>query len=322
MATVSLPRGYKRLKAACRVPASVANLGPGFDCLGLALGMHNELAAEIGTSSTSVEVHGEGEDDLPRDENNLVVQAMYQTFERLKRKPVPVWVRCTNRIPLSRGLGSSSAAIVGGVFLANELCGRPWDRPQLFQLAAEIEGHPDNVAPALMGGLTVSVTKEDGSFETLAVELDSLSKWKYVVVIPDFSVDTAKARKLLPNRVTFDDAVHNVGRSSLLVAALLKGPSKSTNAVLREAMKDALHQPHRSKLISGRDEVMAAAYEAGALGVCVSGSGPALLAIGSKWATRIGEAMVEAFASKKQTSRYEVLPFEPTGTISLGVHNF
>lgn len=317
-----LPRGFKRLKAACRVPASVANLGPGFDCLGLALSLHNELAAEIGTKETVVEIIGEGENSLARDESNLVIQAMYRTFEKLKRKKLPVWLRCTNKIPLSRGLGSSSSAVAGGVFLANELCGRPLDREQLFQIAAEIEGHPDNVAPALLGGLTVSVVTDSGEYQALAVDLESLSKWKYILAIPDFEVNTAKARKLLPTKVSFEDAVYNIGRSSMVVAALLKGPGKSSNAVLREAMNDKLHQPHRQKLIDGRDTVMEAAFKAGALGASVAGSGPTIFAVGSKWANKIGEAMCKAFEKKGHTSRYEVLSFEPAGTISLGVHNF
>jgi homoserine kinase len=317
-----LPRGYKRLKAACRVPASAANLGPGFDALGLALSLHNEMAVEIGTAKTTVEVLGEGADELPRDESNLVVQSMFEAFKALKRKPLPVWVRCTNKIPLSRGLGSSSAAVVGGVFLANELCGRPLDREDLFQVAAKIEGHPDNVAPALMGGLTVSVTSPDAKFHTLSVDMETLTRWKYVVAIPEFTVSTAKARKLLPTQVSFEDAVYNLGRASMVVASLLKGPGKNSNTVLREAMNDRLHQPQRSKLIPGRDAVMEAAYKAGALGVCVAGSGPTILAVACKWATKIGESMVEAFEAEGKKARYEVLNFEPTGAISLGVHNF
>lgn len=319
---VRLPKGFKRLKAACRVPASVANLGPGFDCLGLALSLHNEIAVEIGVPKTLVEVVGEGADELPRDENNLVVSAMNKAFDKLGRKPIPVWVRSVNKIPLSRGLGSSSSAIAGGVFLANELCGRPLDRDQLFQICAEIEGHPDNVAPALLGGLTVSIQADDGQFQTLSVEHDSLSKWKYIVAIPDFPVSTAKARKALPTKVSFEDAIYNVGRSSLLVAALLKGPGKNANAVLKEAMNDRLHQPHRQKLITGRDAVMESAMKQGALGVCVAGSGPTIFAVAGKWANRIGEAMVETFQKEGCNARYEVLNFEPTGAISLGVHNF
>lgn len=320
--TVRPPKGYKRMKAACRVPASVSNLGPGFDSLGMALGLHNELAAEIGPSKTTVEIIGEGETTLPRDESNLVVQAMFKTFQRLGRKPIPVWVRCTNRIPLERGLGSSSSAIAGGVFLANELLGRPMDRDQLFQVAAEIEGHPDNVAPALLGGLTVAVEGDKGEFQALAVEHEILTKWKYVVVIPEFTVSTVKARKLLPAKVDFQDAVYNAGRAAMVVAALLKGPGKNSNLVLREAMRDKLHQPHRAKLIPGRDAIFEAGYQSGALGICVAGSGPTLFAIGCKWATKIGEAMVEAFEKEGKKSRYEILPFEPTGAISLGVHNF
>jgi len=323
MSTIRLPRGYKRLKAACRVPATTANLGPGFDSVGLALTLHNELAAEVGkTNKTVVEITGEGEDVLTRDESNLVVRSMLETFKYLERKPVPVWVRCTNRIPLSRGLGSSSAAVAGGVFLANEICGRPLDREDLFKIAAKIEGHPDNVAPALLGGLAVSVGDIESGFHALSVDLDSLTKWKYVVVIPDFKIDTQAARKVLPKKIPFEDAVFNVGRASLVIAALLKGPGKASNAVLREAMNDRLHQPSREKLIVGRQEVMEAAYKAGALGVCVSGSGPSIFAVGSKWANRIGEAMVEEFQKLGVTARYEVLNVEPAGTISLGVHNF
>ncbi len=191
--TIRLPRGYKRLKAACRVPATTANLGPGFDSMGLALTLHNELAAEVGrTNKTVVEIVGEGENTLTRDESNLVVRSMIETFKQLDRKPVPVWVRCTNRIPLSRGLGSSSAAVAGGVFLANEICGRPLDREDLFKIAAKIEGHPDNVAPALLGGLAVSVGDAQTGFHALSVDLDALTKWKYVVAIPDFTIDNRR----------------------------------------------------------------------------------------------------------------------------------
>jgi homoserine kinase len=319
---VRLPRGFKRQKAACRVPASIANLGPGFDCLGLALGLYNEVAVEISGTKDVVEITGEGVDELSTDSSNLVVRAMHAAFEHLGRKPVPMLVRCNNRIPLQRGLGSSSSAIVGGVFLANELCGRPLDREQLFQMAASVEGHPDNVAPALLGGLTVSIGATPLDFQTLSVDIDSLNKWKYVVCIPQFRVSTVKARKALPKKVNLEDAVFNVGRSSMVVAALLKGPGKNANAVLKEAMSDRLHQPARARLIPGRDEVITAAYDAGALGVCVAGSGPTVLAIGSKWATRIGEAMVLAFNAAGHEARYEVLPFESAGTISLGVHNF
>ncbi len=321
--TIRLPRGYKRLKAACRVPATTANLGPGFDSMGLALTLHNELAAEVGrTNKTVVEIVGEGENTLARDESNLVVRSMIETFKQLDRKPVPVWVRCTNRIPLSRGLGSSSAAVAGGVFLANEICGRPLDREDLFKIAAKIEGHPDNVAPALLGGLAVSVGDAEAGFHALSVDLDALTKWKYVVAIPDFTIDTAAARKVLPKKIAFEDAVFNIGRASLVIAALLKGPGKAANAVLKEAMNDRLHQPSREKLIAGRQAVMDAAYKAGALGVCVSGSGPSIFAVGSKWANRIGEAMVETFNKQGIAARYEVLNVEPAGTISLGVHNF
>ena len=320
--SVKLPRGFKRLKAACRVPASAANLGPGFDCLGLALTLYNEVAVEIGVPKDKVEIVGEGAGELPEDASNLVVKAMHAAFDQLGRKPVPLFVRCNNKIPLERGLGSSSSAVVAGVFLANELCGRPLDRDALFLMAAAIEGHPDNDAPALLGGLTVSIGENPKEFQTLSVDLDALGKWKYVVAIPELRVNTAKARKALPKKVALEDAVFNVGRTSMVVAALLKGPGKAANAVLKEAMNDRLHQPARAKLIPCRDEVLAAAYDAGALGACVAGSGATMLAVGAKWATRIGEAMVETFKKNGIEARYEVLSFEPAGTISLGVHNF
>ena len=319
---IKLPKGFKRQKANCRVPATVANLGPGFDSLGLALSLYNEIAVDINVSKDHLEITGEGAGSLPADQTNLVLSSMHKAFDAMGRKPVPMVVRCTNRIPLARGLGSSAAAVVGGVFLANELCGRPMDKDQLFTLAAGIEGHPDNVAPALHGGLTVSLGTKVEDFQTLAVDLDALNKWKYVIVIPDYQIDTAKARKLLPKKIDFEDAVYNVGRAALVVASLLKGPGKNANAVLKEAFNDKLHMPARIKLIPGRDAILEAAYEAGALGACVSGSGPAMMAIGSKWATRIGDAMVAQFKKHGAEARYEVLNFEPHGTVSLGVHTF
>ena len=197
------------------------------------------------------------------------------------------------------------------------------DREDLFKIAAKIEGHPDNVAPALLGGLAVSVGDTDGAFHALSVDLDSLTKWKYVVAIPDFKIDTQAARKVLPKKIPFEDAVFNVGRASLVIAALLqrsregiqRGSSRSDERPIASTLsREAYRRPSR-----GDGCRLQSRWP---LGVCVSGSGPSIFAVGSKWANRIGEAMVEQFQKQGITARYEVLNVEPAGTISLGVHNF
>lgn len=272
------------------VPATSANLGSGFDVLGLALELYNEIEAAVVPEGLEVIVEGEGADALPRDRSNLVVSAMDMVFERAGRRPPGLRVSCLNRIPLGRGLGSSAAAIVGGLLAANHLVGEPFGREELMVMAVEREGHPDNVVPAFLGGLVVSVPHE-GRVER--VRLSPSFDLNILLVVPDFKVPTASARQVLPSVVPLTDAVFNLGR----VALLLAGISSGEYGHLATAMDDRLHQSYRAELVPGMVEAIAAARDAGAAGVALSGAGPSMLAfVPARMEAEVALAMEAAFS--------------------------
>lgn len=254
-----------------QAPATTANLGPGFDSLGIALGLHNTV--ELSKSDAPVvEITGEGADSLPKDETNLT----YRSACRLAREAgyEGHWhLRQHNTIPLSRGMGSSSAAIVAGLVAAKETLKLAIERQEVLAIAVEIEGHPDNVAPALMGGLTVCFEQCDGTKAALA--LDAPAKLQAVLAIPNFHVNTADARKALPKTVPYADAVFNTGQAAAVLGMLASGQYD----LLADAMRDRLHQPYRAHLIPGMEELIRAALYANARGSALSGSGPTIVAL-------------------------------------------
>ena len=259
---------------AASVPASSANLGPGFDTLGLAVGILDGLGAEVVDGPTQISVEGEGADDVPRDERHLVHRAMSAGFAAMGL-PVPgVRLVCSNLIPHARGLGSSSAAIVGGIVLARALVvdgrGR-LDDDAALALATRLEGHPDNVAPALLGGLTVSVTEADGQVQVARLSPDP-EVAGVVFVAPD-AVSTETARELLPASVPHGEAAANAGRAALLVAALTGRPD-----LLLAATEDRLHQEYRRPVMPGSLALVDALRAEGVAAV-VSGAGPSVLAL-------------------------------------------
>lgn len=254
-----------------RVPATSANLGPGFDCLGLALNLYNKLEAREDDRLTIVS-EGEGARYIPADSSNLTYQAMKGAYEAAGRKCPGLFIRQINAIPLSRGLGSSAAAIVGGLVAANALMGNPLDRQELLQIATKLEGHPDNVAPCLYGGLTAAV--QDGGQVHLARVLPD-PRFAFAAMVPEFDLSTKKARQALPESYSKADAVHNVGHAVLMYAALHLGLGHQ----LKAACQDRLHQPYRKGLIPGWDDVNSAAIDAGALAVYLSGAGPTVMAV-------------------------------------------
>lgn len=252
-------------------PATSANLGPGFDALGLALDLCDEVTAWVAEDGkTSVEVTGEGAEDLPADDTHLVVRAMRETFAELGAQPEGIGLRCHNRIPQARGLGSSSAAIVAGVTLANALAGGPLSRADEVRLAGRIEGHPDNVAPCLLGGFTIAWTEPSGA---RAVALPVAGQIRPTVLVPAVRGLTAHARAALPATVPHADAAFNAGRSALLVHALTGAPG-----LLFEATEDRLHQGYRAAGMPETAALVAALREAGVAAV-VSGAGPSVLAL-------------------------------------------
>ncbi|MFC5941271.1 homoserine kinase [Micromonospora haikouensis] len=256
-----------------RVPATSANLGPGFDALGLALGLHDDVAAEVVPDGVRVTVSGQGAGELPGDETHLVVQAMRATFDELGGQPPGLAVECVNRIPQARGLGSSSAAIVAGVQLARALVvdgATRLDDAGALRLAAEIEGHPDNVAPCLLGGFTIAWTEPTGA---RAVSLAVAEAVRPIVFVPAERGLTAVARAALPAAVPHGDAALNAGRAALLVHALTAEPS-----LLLPATVDRLHQDYRAAGMPDSSALVEALRAAGVAAV-ISGAGPTVLAL-------------------------------------------
>ncbi|MBI4589799.1 MAG: homoserine kinase [Candidatus Rokubacteria bacterium] len=290
-----------------RVPATSANLGPGFDVLGLALALYNEVVLEPhGTVSVSIE--GEGAEHLERDERNVVVRGVRAVYERVRRPFPGVKIVCVNRIPTGRGLGSSAAAWLGGIVGANALLGGPLDGATLLDLAASGEGHPDNAAAALLGGLTVSGWT-DG--RVVAVSLPVPPEIHWVVLIPDVEGSTAQARAVLPQTVSRADAVFNLQRVALLLAAFRDRRAD----LLAVAMEDRLHQPYRRHLFPWMERVAAAARSAGAAGCVLSGAGPSLLAAVIGAADRVALAMESALGEWGIPGRAAVLAVDSVGTV-------
>lgn len=288
-----------------RTPASSANLGPGFDCLGMALGVYNELTIETTSSGLEVEIHGEGEHSLPRDRRNLVVRVIESFFPQLLPLERGLKVTLQNTIPVTRGMGSSSATIVGTLVAANELAGRPFTREAMHALATKYEGHPDNVTPAFLGGLTVAVMEEEQVFYTKV----PFSPLHAVLFVPDFSTATEKARKILPARVDRRDAIYNVGRAALLVAAL----STNQPQLLSVATGDRLHQPYREQLFPQMRAFFQAAREAGARGAFLSGAGSTILALADDREQEIAEAMAATAVSLGVGGRTMITEISPMG---------
>lgn len=269
-----------------RVPTTSANLGPGFDALGLALALFNTVTLER-SASFGITIEGEGAEQLPRDESNLVFRGVAAAWVSAGQKMPPLHLHCQNAIPLARGLGSSAAAVVAGLVAANALLGEPLSQNRLLELAVELEGHPDNVAPALLGGCRVVVMAEEG---LIAGRVPLPPALRAVLFIPDFEMPTLESRRLLAPQVSREDAVFNLGRSALLVTALATGRLD----LLRVATQDRLHQPARQQIFPAMPKLFRAAVEAGAHGAFLSGGGPTILALATEREEAIAQAMAEA----------------------------
>lgn len=284
-----------------RVPATTANLGPGFDCLGIALNLYNYFTIEKieeGLEAVLVDQSSGNILDLPL-ENNLFIQAMDELLQRTGRKIDGIRITEEINIPFARGLGSSASAVVAGLVAANCLTGEPFQEEKLIEMAVDIEGHPDNVVPAFKGGFIINVISRNG---LCYKKLELGDDLKFVVLIPDFELKTNAVRQALPEKIGYADAVFNISRAALLTASLYTRDYKQ----MRTAMEDRLHQDYRSRLIPGFFQVMEAAYEAGALGVALSGSGPSMIAVAEDNMDEIGRAMVETFKEHEIKASYLV----------------
>ena len=268
-----------------RVPATTGNLGPGFDCLGMALDIWNTIQVEVGESG--FDIAGEGADLLPRGGANLTYRSFRLALDEAGH-PIPdVRITCRNEIPLARGLGSSSAAVVGGLVAGNEVGGRRLPEQRLLELAVEVEGHPDNAAPALFGGCQIVV---GNGANLITCHVPVPEDLRAVLFIPDISMPTDQARALLPAEVPRRDAVYNMGRVALLVRAFATGDL----AYLATATEDRLHQPARQQIFPAMKNIFRAAMSAGALGVFLSGAGSTVLALTKGKEFTVGYEMADA----------------------------
>lgn len=258
-------------KVCVKIPASTANLGPGFDCLGMALNLYAWIEMEF-AERTEFELLGDQMRGIPADKSNLVYTVAQQVFAKAGMPEQELKISMYSEIPLTRGLGSSASAICGALVAANALIGDRFTRDELFQIATSIENHPDNVGASLFGGIIVA--SWDGEYAH-HVRIEPHTDLEVFVVIPEFELETKHARSVLPTQVSLQDAVYNLSHASLLVAALSTGRLE----LIREAMRDKLHQPYRASLVPGMADILEHATEHGALGVALSGAGPTMLAL-------------------------------------------
>lgn len=293
-----------------RVPATSANIGPGFDTIGVALDLHNVFHFDRLQSGQSAPLRPR---TLVLGEDSLAHLAMDRLFAHVGETRPPLFVQTEANIPFSRGLGSSSTAVVGGLLGANALLGSPLDTEALLALALEIEGHPDNVAPALFGGFQIAVREPDGTITRVSVPAPE--GLRAVICIPELILPTEQARAALPAAWTRAETVANLGRVAVLMTALLSRRWE----LLRVGMDDRLHQPYREHLIPGFRAAVNAALEAGAYGAALSGSGSALLAFTEAHEEHIGEAMVTALRDAGNLAQWTALALDDQGAkVTLG----
>ena len=308
------------MKVSVKVPATTANLGPGFDCLGMALPIYNTITIEetvLPGTGIEINVMSEEEenidemifDNIPKDENNIVYKAVEMLYNSIGQEPSELKINIQAQIPITRGLGSSAAVVVGGLLAANKLLGSPADEMALLSIATEVEGHPDNVAPAILGGFVLASKEEDGSI--VYKKLNWPEEWDLTVCIPDFELSTNIARSVLPEKVSMADAVFNAKHLAMLISAV---NTKDEN-LMKLALNDKLHQPYREKLVPGMKEIMEAfKHEDGVIGCVLSGAGPTLLVISHKYDVDKIKATVQDIWEKQSiNSEIKTLKIEQKG---------
>lgn len=296
---------YKKLVKEFRVkvPASTSNLGPGFDVIGLALNLYNQYQFKVLDKKNSELVYSSNitESEIPYSKDNLVYRAFDYVFKKEQQETPSIQIHFEADIPTTGGFGSSSTAIIAGLMAANEILGNPYDQKKLLKIGTQLDGHPDNITPAIVGGLVVCIYADS---QHRFVKLDWDQSLFFVAVTPDFKVPTASARSILPSHVEFQDAIFNIGYSSLLVAALA---TKNTE-VLKQCFKDRLHQHYRAQLVPGMQCVLDSGVEAGAIGTMLSGAGSTLIAVvdNQKTAETVALAMQSSWlqSSVKSQIRY------------------
>jgi homoserine kinase len=308
------------MKVTVKVPATSANLGPGFDCLGLALPIYNEITVEetvMPGSGVEINIIDETEKydilSIPRDENNIVYKAIELLYSFIGQTASDMKITIKTNIPVTRGLGSSAAVIVGGLMAANKLLGSPADDAVLLSIASEVEGHPDNVAPAILGGLVLAMQQEDGLLSYSRI--DWPEDWDITVCIPDFKLSTEIARSILPKEVSMQDAIYNTKHLAMMLQAI----NEKNPRLMKASMKDRLHQPYREKLVPGMKEIMEAfKHEDGVLGCVLSGAGPSMLIISHKYdLDKIRSTVSEIWEAQNIKSEIRTMKIEEQGAVVL-----
>jgi homoserine kinase len=296
-------------KVTVTVTATTANIGVGFDCLGAALTMANEFQFVVVDNDPKLEIIVEGEeaDKVGLGENNLIYRSLVQLYQHIQQTPPHLKIIIKLGVPLSRGLGSSATAIIGGLLGANSLAGNPLNQTEIMEMAIAIEGHPDNVVPALLGNCLLSV-EDCGTWQITSIP------WHQdiipIVAIPNFELSTTAAREVLPTEYSRNDAIFNISRMGLLI----RGLETNNPAWLQTALADKLHQPYRQKLITGYQEVEQAALAAGAYGMVISGAGPTLLALtNSEQVEQVVKSMKSAWSGMGIESQVRSLAINHLG---------
>lgn len=295
-----------------KVPGTTANLGPGFDCIGAALSIYNQFQfTRLDEGELIIHVTGAEAERVQTDESNLIYQAFVKLYQYIDQTPPPVKIEIGLGVPLARGLGSSATAIVGGLVAANQLAGEPLSQSQVMELAIAMEGHPDNVVPALLGGCRLAATSGTG---WAICDVPWHSDIVPVVAIPDFELSTSEARRVLPTEFSRADAIFNTAHLGLLLRGLETGKGEWLTA----ALQDKLHQPYRQALIPGYAAVNAAAIASGAYGMVISGAGPTLLALTNvNNAQAVETAMASAWKAQGIKAVVRSLSLDNQGAISI-----
>lgn len=275
------------MKVTVKVPATTANFGSGFDCLGMALPIYNVITIEetvLPGTGIEINIISETEDDdefaiehIPKDENNIIYKAVEMLYNSIGQTPSELKINIRSQIPIAKGLGSSASIIVGGLFAANELLNKPADEAALLSIATEVEGHPDNVTPAIIGGMVLTSFEEDGSI--VYRNLPWPEEWSLTVCIPDYELATDISRSVLPEMVSMKDATFNSRRTAMLVEALYTKDAE----LMKLALQDRLHQSYRMKLVPGLEDIIQnLKHEENVIGCVLSGAGPSILVVSQK----------------------------------------
>jgi len=309
------------MKISVRVPATSANLGPGFDCVGVALPIYNTITIEETVlPGTGVQINAFKDENgvdvpitehVPLDENSIIYKAVELLYNSIGQTPAELKITVQTQIPVSRGLGSSASVIVGGLLAANELLGKPADEVALLSIATEVEGHPDNITPALTGGLVLTSQEADGS--VIYTKLDWPEDWLITVCIPDYELSTDISRSVLPKEVPMQDAVYNAKHLAMFIQAV----NNKDADLLRLALHDKLHQPYRMKLVPGLDKITEnLKHEESVLGCVLSGAGPSIIIISLKQnLDKIKSIVNETWEDMNVKADIMTLPVEKQGAI-------